>query len=602
MKKSILFMGAFLLVAQLCYAQVYTKTWKGGGQFNFFADPNNWDPVGVPNSGDVVKIPSGTPVCVIPSSGDFHAIVGELHNYGEVSMVGAAVFADKFNNYNKINVSSDTEIEGNDDGAVFNNSGIIGETGLYGGILHISKFNEIYNSGELNSRQYNISGTNIVNSGNINSSDAASGGNSTIIADNLTNNGAICTDEEVGAFDKTSGLIIQANTVTNNNLIKTGDSDSDKAGNIQITAKHLNNNKWIFSGNGESPEKNGKIKLKCDKIDNKGTIKAGHSVGSGMNPNFDLYFNEVALYADTVLISGDSVKMEADTLRFVFSYMKLSDIADYGQLYADVRIEFFSTQDGVLDLSEGLDQYIISCANYEGIHFYCNNIVPPSQGMDYICDVPANIHPADTTIVQAALYSKQIYDDPGNSGSFYIHLQNNGTGSMAFDYNISSTQNWINESSGTIQLLAPFQTDSILVDYSIPAGEFNQADTIDVTLSTDGYSLTGQSYLYSNPDETSGIGNHENELIKSITVSPNPFSTSTTISYTLMSKSNTLLNVYNANGLLVYNKDFGSVPQGEVRLNWNGTGNTGEKLKPGIYCYQLLSGNKIARTGKIVIN
>jgi len=243
----------------------------------------------------------------------------------------------------------------------------------------------------------------------------------------------------------------------------------------------------------------------------------------------------------------------------------------------------------------------LSCGNYDGIHFYCNNIIPPAQGMNYICDVPANVHPADTTIIQASVSSEYVYDDAGHSGAFYVQLKNSGTGSRAFDYSVSSINGWTSESSGSTQVLVPFQNDSILINYTIPEGMYSQTDTITVSLSSGDFSISAQSYIHSKPDSTTVIIEPGNAIQKVATVFPNPFRENTCISYTLESRGTVQFDVYDMNGRQVYFGKPGVQTPGLNQLNWNASGNQGQKLKAGIYFYRILVDTQSRYSGKLIM-
>jgi hypothetical protein len=78
-----------------------------------------------------------------------------------------------------------------------------------------------------------------------------------------------------------------------------------------------------------------------------------------------------------------------------------------------------------------------------------------------------------------------------------------------------------------------------------------------------------------------------------ITLSPNPFTTSTTLSYELNQPEIVYLNVYNHLGQIVYQTQENQ-PQGSQQLIWNAEG-----YAEGVYYYKLQIGNAVA-TGKLV--
>ena len=86
-------------------------------------------------------------------------------------------------------------------------------------------------------------------------------------------------------------------------------------------------------------------------------------------------------------------------------------------------------------------------------------------------------------------------------------------------------------------------------------------------------------------DEVSFNGN--------IITSPNPFTTSTTLSYELQQPEKVFFSIYNQMGQLVYQTQENQ-PQGKQHLIWNA-----ERYADGIYYYRLQAGEQAAN-GKIV--
>jgi hypothetical protein len=72
---------------------------------------------------------------------------------------------------------------------------------------------------------------------------------------------------------------------------------------------------------------------------------------------------------------------------------------------------------------------------------------------------------------------------------------------------------------------------------------------------------------------------------------PNPFSSATTISYSLPEKGNVSLNVFNIKGELVCSLFSGMQQEGKYSLTWNGLNNAGNTVSPGIYFYRLQTEN-----------
>jgi len=81
--------------------------------------------------------------------------------------------------------------------------------------------------------------------------------------------------------------------------------------------------------------------------------------------------------------------------------------------------------------------------------------------------------------------------------------------------------------------------------------------------------------------------------ISTLSVSPNPFTSSTTIEYTLKQPSSVQLSVFNQLGQLVYQHSEDK-QQGEQQLRWDAQG-----LAEGVYYYRLKAGDQVVN-GKLV--
>jgi hypothetical protein len=85
--------------------------------------------------------------------------------------------------------------------------------------------------------------------------------------------------------------------------------------------------------------------------------------------------------------------------------------------------------------------------------------------------------------------------------------------------------------------------------------------------------------------ETVDVQEHTEQAITQCTVSPNPFSKLTNISFEVDSRQKSVVSVriYDVSGRLV--KSFGSLPSalGPLQINWDGTDNSGTRLSSGTY-------------------
>ena len=80
---------------------------------------------------------------------------------------------------------------------------------------------------------------------------------------------------------------------------------------------------------------------------------------------------------------------------------------------------------------------------------------------------------------------------------------------------------------------------------------------------------------------------------------PNPVVASTKISFNLHKTAKVELNIYNLRGQLV--KSLYSGVASSKTLDWNGKGENGKELSPGIYLYKLLLNGKISYTKKLIL-
>ena len=75
---------------------------------------------------------------------------------------------------------------------------------------------------------------------------------------------------------------------------------------------------------------------------------------------------------------------------------------------------------------------------------------------------------------------------------------------------------------------------------------------------------------------------------------PNPFNTSTTITFQLALPSQVELAIYSISGQRLRTLISGSLPAGHHRLQWDGRNERGESVASGAYLYQLLAGDFVA--------
>jgi hypothetical protein len=101
-------------------------------------------------------------------------------------------------------------------------------------------------------------------------------------------------------------------------------------------------------------------------------------------------------------------------------------------------------------------------------------------------------------------------------------------------------------------------------------------------------------------DENQGGGKLTQDGFELDQNQPNPFNSSTRISYTLPVRTNVLLEIYNVKGELVRTLQNGQQQAGKHSVQWNGLTNTGNQVNSGIYFYRLQA-NDFSGTMKMFI-
>ena len=81
---------------------------------------------------------------------------------------------------------------------------------------------------------------------------------------------------------------------------------------------------------------------------------------------------------------------------------------------------------------------------------------------------------------------------------------------------------------------------------------------------------------------------------------PNPFSSSTTIVYTLPETGNVSIKIYNISGQLVSTLVDEQKPAGEYSVQWNSTNSNGKEVNAGVYFYRVKTG-KFVQTKKMLL-
>ncbi|HOH46897.1 MAG TPA: FlgD immunoglobulin-like domain containing protein, partial [Candidatus Cloacimonadota bacterium] len=121
-------------------------------------------------------------------------------------------------------------------------------------------------------------------------------------------------------------------------------------------------------------------------------------------------------------------------------------------------------------------------------------------------------------------------------------------------------------------------------------------------------SLFNDPMVVSDPSNavTVEIGPTSNEedvtpVVESVSVSPNPFHTQTTMNVRGKAGQAITFQLFNTRGQLVKSMDSMIDSRGELNLTWNGTDNSGRRVQSGIYLYRLTGLDK-SLSGRIVLS
>jgi hypothetical protein len=107
------------------------------------------------------------------------------------------------------------------------------------------------------------------------------------------------------------------------------------------------------------------------------------------------------------------------------------------------------------------------------------------------------------------------------------------------------------------------------------------------------------SFSYLNPV---GIKNPEQSQAKLISISPNPFISSTTIEFVCKGTSKTTLKILDMNGIEITSyHNIQCTNGGIVRVHWDGTDNSDIRCNPGVYLI-ILNHNGMISSQKIIIH
>ncbi len=97
-----------------------------------------------------------------------------------------------------------------------------------------------------------------------------------------------------------------------------------------------------------------------------------------------------------------------------------------------------------------------------------------------------------------------------------------------------------------------------------------------------------------------GIEEKHNPDLMKLSIYPNPFTTFTTIRYSISTRGGVSMKIYDLSGRVVKTLVNGEQEQGYYTIRWDGTDNRGERLSSGIYFIKFNAG-KLNQTKKVIL-
>ncbi|MBN2103668.1 T9SS type A sorting domain-containing protein [bacterium] len=571
---------SLVVFSAVIFADNITWTGSESGEWN---NPGNWSGGKVPGENDNVTISDNAPNhCRLPG-GFVHVnsltnngillseddsnlqVKGDLVNNGSMDCKNLAISCKDMLNNGSIEASSldlSAENMGNANGATIISTS---EQGI------MISANELANEGTIESKGANenttfnsmsgimIAATYVYNWGKIQAADGETG----------YHGGDISIQVVQYMKNYSSGKILAGDGGDMNILGKTGDG-----GSIYITKlnKFINEGQ-MYSGNGGiggfgHSGDGGDILIQNEsEIDNMyGLMVSGSGVHGG-----DIFLNSFGtlisgitaagsycgywdesgepglgkIAAETyqngsVFLVGDSVIVNDD----IQSFGKVEAIANHfvcevnacWEVFFGDDMKIYTTPEGDADFSGTHAQNALGVTALEQndpligeIYIYTNNLIPPAEGMDYICKPDPHINPADPDFVRASAIGLDQIGDIGETGSLPILFQNQSTASRTLDYAVSSMNGWVMPASGSTTALDPFEFDSADVAFTVPSDATSEdADSVMIVVSIEeNYSDTSWVMIGCSGEAAGSVSvprdNRSRPSDYMLSVYPNPF-------------------------------------------------------------------------------
>ena len=545
------------------------KTWTGAVN-NDWNNPGNWSGSSVPTSNDDVDIPYGTPECQLPANStitcDFFT------NSGTLTANNSTLQVYSFENDGSVDITEKFRLNASSSEGGFSNYGNI--TGSANSEFNIFR-NEadnyygtyIYNEGEISAGTVKMQGSVVSNAEGA----TISGDISLSCSSSVSNYGTI----EGNTGENGDNIVFMAPYIENFGEIKAGSAIASGSGNggsvLLFSSEQFENEGKIIGGNGGLVNgKGGSIFISTFNLIVKSMLEAGYSNG-GWKGRGDPEAADVTLIAETITINTDDELITGGSMYVSGKNIEFTNINIFGGFLGDEDIDIYTSADGNIDFSGTHTEGALFSVMGD-INLYSNNIIAPTEGLNFIMDPNPTQNPANTSIVKGDIGSEYFeYGGLYSEGSISVKMQNQSTDLKQMEYSITSQLGWADPTTGFTDVTDAFRFDSVDILFSIPGNITDETtDTVTMLLSIDGIAVdTGYAYITCIPTLFVGITENANNL-KQITAYPNPFSQSIYINNT----NNDKIDIFDLTGNLV---------QTIFTNNWDGTTINDNLALPGMY-------------------
>jgi hypothetical protein len=199
-----------------------------------------------------------------------------------------------------------------------------------------------------------------------------------------------------------------------------------------------------------------------------------------------------------------------------------------------------------------------------------------------------NLSATGIVAVTGVSYPNDTVAAPGDTIRFSVGVRNDGDGLDFYGVTSTSARGWTTVNKGTFTYANMSETVYVYFDVIVPVFPGDTTDTIsfsvfsylDTTKHVDSSVQLVVSILDVGDEPLAelphGFDLHQNY--------PNPFNPTTTISFSLLSRSNVALSVFNVLGQQIYQRDLGVLPSGDYDIEYDGSGSPS-----GVYFYRLVT-------------